>query len=179
MITEINVNGLNVSFKLQNTDYQVANRLRQVLLANITTLSIDTVNIITNDSINCYDEYLAHRLGLIPLKCDTDIEVEDVKFELNVHAVTEVRNVTTKDLISNSQVVPVDNDFLICKLHRGQSLHFNALVKYGTGSEHTKWSPITSITFKPLKDGHYFEMETLGTIKPELLIEKALRILTH
>jgi len=55
-----------VKFTLTETDVSVANALRRIMLAEVPTLAIDTVNIEDNDSV-IFDEFLAHRMGLLPI----------------------------------------------------------------------------------------------------------------
>jgi DNA-directed RNA polymerase II subunit RPB3 len=56
-----------IRFELTNTDVSVANSLRRIMIAEVPTLCIDKVEIKSNTT--CMpDEFLAHRLGLIPLK---------------------------------------------------------------------------------------------------------------
>ncbi len=175
-VTDISVNNLNVTFELQTKDYQLANILCGTLMSSVPTIAIDNVVIYSNTSVY-YDEYLAHRLGLIPFKGEA---LESTELELNVHATGgRVLNVTSKDLKSNTSVVPVDDDILIGKLYPGQSLHFKAYVKCGTGEENAKWSPVSNITFKRKGDGYHFQMETQGMMDSEQLIQKALDILAH
>lgn len=57
-------------FTLSDTDISVANALRRAMIASVPTMSIDLVTIYVNDS-PLHDEFVAHRLGLVPLRSDT------------------------------------------------------------------------------------------------------------
>ncbi|KAL7418045.1 DNA-directed RNA polymerase [Mrakia frigida] len=61
-----------VDFVLSGVDMSYANSLRRAMMADVKTMAIDTVSILKNTSVLA-DEFLAHRLGLIPLyspKCE-------------------------------------------------------------------------------------------------------------
>ncbi|KAK9690916.1 hypothetical protein RND81_09G163100 [Saponaria officinalis] len=119
-----------MKFELRDTDASVANALRRVMISEVPTIAIDLVEIEVNSSV-LNDEFIAHRLGLIPLTseramamrfsrdcdaCDGDGQCEfcSVEFYLRAKCVQDqTLDVTSKDLItSDHTVTPVDfSDF--------------------------------------------------------------------
>nr|VDC96046.1 unnamed protein product [Brassica rapa] len=113
-------------FELRDTDVSMANALRRVMISEVPTVAIDLVEIEVNSSV-LNDEFIAHRLGLIPLTseramsmrfsrdcdaCDGDGQCEfcSVEFRLSAKCVTDqTLDVTSKDLYSaDPTVTPVD-----------------------------------------------------------------------
>lgn len=71
VITEVccrirHIEGDNCEFVLSGTEPSVANALRRVILVEVPTIAIDLVEI-ENNTTALNDEFIAHRLGLIPL----------------------------------------------------------------------------------------------------------------
>ncbi|KAJ8763407.1 hypothetical protein K2173_002290 [Erythroxylum novogranatense] len=113
-------------FELRDTDASIANALRRVMIAEVPTIAIDLVEIEVNSSV-LNDEFIAHRLGLIPLTseramgmrfsrdcdaCDGDGQCEYCSVEFHLRAKCrddQTLDVTSKDLVSSDHsVVPVD-----------------------------------------------------------------------
>lgn len=63
-------------FVLSDTDPSMANALRRAMMSDVPTIAIDLVEI-ENNTTCLNDEFIAHRLGLIPLVSD---RVHDMKF---------------------------------------------------------------------------------------------------
>ncbi|KAG6467981.1 DNA-directed RNA polymerases II, IV and V subunit 3-like [Zingiber officinale] len=115
-----------LKFELRDTDASIANALRRVMIAEVPTIAIDLVEIEINSSV-LNDEFISHRLGLIPLTsddamsmrfsrdcdaCDGDGQCEfcSVEFFLSVRCDSDqTLDVTTADLQStNPRVCPVN-----------------------------------------------------------------------
>ncbi|KAI5889546.1 RBP11-like subunits of RNA polymerase [Schizophyllum commune H4-8] len=58
-----------VDFVLENVDLSFANSFRRVMMADIPTVAIDLVEFETNTTV-LPDEFIAHRLGMVPLISD-------------------------------------------------------------------------------------------------------------
>ena len=56
-----------IKFVLSETDCSMANTLRRIMIGEVPTLAIDLVEFHENSTV-LNDEYIAHRLGLIPLR---------------------------------------------------------------------------------------------------------------
>ena len=61
-----------IVFELSNTDVSMANALRRIMIAEVPCLCIDLVEITVNTTC-LQDEYIAHRLGLIPIRSLRDM----------------------------------------------------------------------------------------------------------
>lgn len=147
------------------------------MLAEIPTIAIDLVSIKTNSSV-LPDEFLAHRLGLLPListnvanalnytaDCDCDDHCEKCSVTLRLHVQCngpENLNVFAGDLTIVNQGgyartddigKPVIKDEagrgpLLAKLRRGQAIELECIAKKGIAKEHAKWAPTAAIGFE-------------------------------
>jgi len=111
----------------------ITNAIRRYL-NQIPVLAIDEVEIIKNGSA-LYDEIVAHRLGLIPLKAE---KVGEKGGHLKLIAKKE-GFVQSGELKGNIDVVY--DKIPITFLDKEQELELSATVKPGKGAEHVKFSP--------------------------------------
>jgi DNA-directed RNA polymerase subunit D len=116
-------------------DETIANSIRRYL-NHIPVMAIDEVEITKNDSA-LYDETIAHRLGLVPLKTDGRV-TENSTGELKL----DVKNeglVLSEELKGKPEVIY--KKIPITTLAKGQELQLVASVRAGMGMEHAKFSP--------------------------------------
>lgn len=173
MIQILNLKEDQIEFSLTGVDTSMANALRRIMLSETPTMAIDLVEIERNSTV-LHDEFLAHRLGLIPLACgqtttsnfnySRDCHCDDmcgqcsVRFDLDVTCEDETMEITSRDLMStNGDVLPAysaaeeqqdGRGITIVKLRRGQSLKLTAYARKGVGKEHAKWQPVCISTYQ-------------------------------
>lgn len=116
-ITIRDTDQLTANFVLSNTSLALANSVRRTIMAEVPTLAIDLVEVESNTSVLA-DEFLAHRLGLIPLSakniddllytrdCDCDQYCENCAVVLRLNASNrnsdEIVKIFAKDLYIDS-----------------------------------------------------------------------------
>ena len=163
----------HVDFNLSNVSLAFANSLRRTILSEVPTMAIDLVEVNANTSV-LPDEFIAHRLGLIPMNsksiedvlytrdCDCDQYCEHCSVTLSLRAKCtgdEIMKVYARDLVvgeprPNEWVgKPVITDreglgVVICKLRKGQEVDFKCVAKKGIAKEHAKWAPTSAVGFE-------------------------------
>jgi DNA-directed RNA polymerase subunit D len=162
-ITILEQNGNTLLFILSGVSAPFANAIRRIIMAEVPSMAIEDVMMFENTSV-MFDEIVAHRLGLIPLKTDLESYLlpEECKcksefgcdncrasFTLDVEAKEESKMVYSGDLVSeNDDIYPVTKKIPIVKLAPGQRLKLEAYAKLGKGLEHAKWQPVSACTYK-------------------------------
>ncbi|RKP08279.1 DNA-directed RNA polymerase [Thamnocephalis sphaerospora] len=158
-----------VNFVLSNADLSVANALRRAMISEVPTIAIDIVQFEENTTVLA-DEFLAHRLGLIPLysanveqfKYTTECVCTEYCSACSVVLTLEAKctregetvMVTSRDLQSHDpKVSPVmsdefDRGIMIVKLHKGQEIKLTCIARKGLGQMHAKWSPVSAVGFE-------------------------------
>tara|TARA_Y100000310_G_C20700699_1_gene829587 strand:+ start:3853 stop:4629 length:777 start_codon:yes stop_codon:yes gene_type:complete len=139
-------------FRVSKINSSLANSIRRYATSYVPTMAIDTVEIKKNSSA-LYDEVLAHRLGLIPLKTDLKSykfwegpELErpktaqyELKLTLKAKGPCTVYSSDIKS--SDKKVIPAFEKTPIVKLLEGQEVELIATAILGQGKEHSKFTP--------------------------------------
>jgi DNA-directed RNA polymerase subunit D len=152
-------------------DVKFANAIRRYAMSRVPVFAIDKVIFYENKSA-FFDEYIAHRLGLLPITSPDNVDPEKVGFYLDAIGPAKVYS---QDLLSNNEKVKVAfNDIPIITLAEGQSIRLEAYIRKGIGREHMKFqASITS--YKQIDDNKFeFFIESLGHMKAKDILIKAL-----
>lgn len=127
-----------------------ANGIRRAILADVPTLSIDTVRFVENSSV-MFDEVLAHRLGMVPLTTpEGEFEEGDV-----VTLALDVEGPGTAysgDLVSSDPLVePADKNVPLIDLKENQRLELEAEAVIGVGRDHAKHQGGVAVGYRHLQ----------------------------
>jgi len=141
-----------ITFVVDKTTPAFANAVRRAAMFEVPTLAIEDVYFSKNSSA-LYDEMIAHRLGLIPLKTDLksyNLPEEctckgklcakcSVKITLKAKGPATVYAGDMK--FKDPGVKPIYAQMPIVKLLENQEIALEATAVLGKGKVHTKWSP--------------------------------------
>ena len=159
-----------IKLLIKGAGIHLINAVRRAALEYVPTIATDFVVFRSNTSV-LHDEFIAHRLGLIPLTSEEALrkyrppEVcskEGMEEDLNCYAVLSleasasednVRTVYSDELkpLTDPSVKPVHSRIPIVKLGPNQRVELEAYARLGRGKEHIKWSPatISTVTYVP------------------------------
>jgi DNA-directed RNA polymerase subunit D len=129
-IKEYNKEKQQISF-ITDMSISLANAIRRSVL-EIPIMAIDEVEISKNDSA-LYDEIIAHRLGLVPIK--TSKTIKETKFKLKEKGPKTVYSTDIQPSVGTDYKLP------IVLLAEGQEIEIVADAKLRKGIEHIKYSP--------------------------------------
>jgi len=149
-VAKFTISGVSTSF---------ANMLRRAMMSEVPTLAIEDVRIYDNTSV-LFDEMLAHRLGLIPLRTDLDRYVTRAECTCEgagcpVCTATYTLSAEGPKTVYSSDLIPQDPDappaeeeIPIIDLDKDQKVVLEAYAVIGTGKEHAKWQATTACGYK-------------------------------
>lgn len=148
-----------IIFKLLDASPALANSIRRAMKSLVPVLAIDYVDFYVNSS-NFYDEMIAHRLAMLPIKTDLKrLNMRDqcdcegvgcpkcqISFRLNVEG---PKVVYSGDFISDDPNIHFAfKDIPVVELFNGQQLMIEAVARLGTGKEHSKFQPVSACFYR-------------------------------
>ena len=187
-IENLKVTKEKLKFTLKDSTFAMANAIRRTMMIEVPTMAIDEIDFYENTS-SMFDEYLAHRIGLIPLTTSDAYELAEdccqgncskcsTMFTLDVQGPGTIYSKELKG--KDDEVKPVFDNIPIIKLAEGQAIRLEAKAIAGRGKVHAKFQPcLASYTMQKSKDNVFdFEVESFGNYKkPEQILEIALQVL--
>ena len=175
------------SFDIENLDLSIVNSVRRIILSEIPVVGFygedePSVDIILNSG-PLHDEFMKHRIGLIPIYVSEEItnnyEDNDYIFELNViNNGTNTVNITTNNFTGTykgkelskselNQLFPkndITNEYvLITRLRSGEELHLIAKAIKRTAKTNASFSPVS------LANLYYIEDDDIAATKDNVL----------
>lgn len=141
-----------VTFLVKDSSDYFVNTLRRTIIEEVPTLAIEDVEFKDNSSA-LFDEMVALRLGLMPIK--TDLKSYNLpkdckckgegcsQCQLELTLKSQGTGYVLAELVESKdpKCNVVYPKMPIAKLFKGQSLEFSAIAILGQGKEHIKWSP--------------------------------------
>lgn len=173
-------------FIIEGISIEMVNALRRIIMTEIPVMAIDEVIILKNDS-PLYDEIIAHRLGLIPLK--TDLEAYKLPEDCEcggfgcpicqVSLTCEITNTSNSsleifsgDLNSNDpQIIPVDPHISIVKIDKNDKVIIEAYAVLGKAKDHAKWQAVSNVAFRYYPIIDFDENELKNPEENQLLVK--------
>ena len=139
-IKKISEKGNVTKFLVKGISLGTMNAIRRTIMEDVPCLAIEDVTIYANDSV-MFDEFLAHRLGMLPVKTDS----KGYKHGDTVKLVLEKEGpclVYSKDIKSTDPKVDIaDKKIPLAKLGKGKTLKIEMEAAMQSGKEHAKWQP--------------------------------------
>lgn len=149
-----------------------ANAIRRASMNSTATFAVEKVTMYENSSA-LFDEYITHRIALIPIKTPAKGYSEDDNILFTLEA-EGPKVVYSSELKSTDKEVKVANEKIpIIKLSEGQRLRLEATAVLGKATNHSKFQP-GLITYDKVGERYEFYVETFGQMPPRQIINNGL-----
>ena len=143
---------LQVRFEVDKSTESFVNAIRRMAIEEVPTLAVEDIEIRQNSSA-LFDEMLALRIGLVPIKTDLssyslpsgpeDISERSAKCTLEMELKVAKKGVVYAEFASSKdpKCTFVFPKMPIVKLHARQKVDVSMLAVMGQGKDHIKWAP--------------------------------------
>lgn len=163
----------SVVLLVSGTNIKIMNAIRRAAMGNVPVLAIEDIAIHKNTSV-LFDEYIAARLAMLPIKTDPKVYKlgDKVKLVLKEKGPKTVMSSDIKSTDPNVEVVA--KNVPIVKLKEGQEIFFEMDAVVNIGKEHAKWQPaLVSYNELPKLEGEIDEKNAKNVLNacPKKLLE--------
>lgn len=160
-----------LEFLLRGSSIPFSNLLRRYALGQVPVFAIDKVTFYENGSA-MFDEYLAHRIGQLPILSDAGKSSEEVAFTLEAEGPSTVYSKHLKS--TDAKVKAAFDNVPLLKLLEGQNIRLEAKARRGIGRQHAKFQP-GLVSYEVLSPTEFkFKVESFMQLEPrELLLKTA------
>lgn len=156
-----------IEFSVKGTATYFANMVRRYSMSRVPVLAIDNVTFYDNNTA-LWDEYLAHRIGLLPIKTPKKLpKSAEVNFFLDFEGPGIAY---TKDLKSDDKSIVVAKENIpIATLGDKQKIKLEGKAVLGNGTKHAKFQA-GLVSYEINGDEFKFFVESLYHMEPSEVI---------
>jgi len=165
-----------MKFVLSKSTPSFANMIRRFSMSWVPVFAIDKVTFYENTS-TLFDEYIAHRVGLIPLKLGAGVrEDEEVMFSLDAQGPTMIYSSALQSAVDKVKVAT--DKIPLLQLLENQNLRLEAKAVSGLGRKHAKWQAGMA-GYELLENGDFkFDFESFMQMPARDVVSKAADIIS-
>ena len=174
-----------LKISIEGADTGFANALRRIMMSEIPVMSVEIVEFEENNS-GLFDETLAHRIGLIPIKFDRKMFnlKKDCKCDGKGCSRCQIKLIMEKEgpgMVKSADILVEggsiqEKDIPIIDLLEKQRIKLEAYAELGFGRNHAKWQSAV-IGFREEKNSHSFDIESVCGLTAMEILDSALEIL--
>ena len=165
-----------IEFVAEDMANSFANMLRRYSMSRVPVLALDRVTIYDNNG-PVWDEYLCHRLGLMPITTPAKLAPDvEINFTLDAEG---PKPVYSSELKSTDDAVHVAKDkIIIVTLGQNQHLRLEAKAVLGIGRKHAKFQAGLVSYGQGMEEGEYtFMVESFYQMPPKEVLLRGVGII--
>lgn len=170
---------VNLRFELNGVSYSFANMLRRTLMRDIPIYAIDSI-VVYENTTELIDEYIANRLGEVPLITPLHADSKPREIVLTLDAtVSGQQFLYSRDLSTNDSVVRVALENIpLFIASEGKALRLEAKARVGYGRQHAKFQACSCAYEQKSNNSFSFLIEGFYQKKPQDILKEGLEIIS-
>jgi len=161
-----------MKFVLSDATIEFANLLRRYTINSVPVFAIDDAAVYENTS-SFFDEYIVHRLGLIPLTTPLKVKAGDeatLMLDAEGPGTVYAESMRTTD----KNIHPTLAKMPVIKLLEGQRIRIEGKAILASGKKHARFQPGIASYGYDKEDEFRFVIESYGQMDAEDILKKAL-----